>query len=180
VPREPLPPTAYDGDRATSDTLRRVAAAAIAGSTLALGCELLLRGALGAVRVESFGGSLDWVLPIVLSRLAWPIAAGLLWVAAPALTSRLRNSDLVPAVEAKPAAAARLVGVAMVAGPVIWLLASSVVRALAITINGSWATGGLIFVAPQFYSDIVVTYVPWMLAGMALVTAAGHLHLKGR
>jgi hypothetical protein len=170
-------PADRDGDRSTSDTLRRVAAAACAGSVLALSCELVLRSALGAVTVVSFGGSTDWMLPMVLSRLVWPIAAGLLWVAAPAVTSRLRSSDLVPAIDATPAAAARVVGVAMVAGPVGWLLASSVVRALAITINDSWATGGRIFIAPEFYSDLVVTYAPWILAGMALVTAAGHLHM---
>lgn len=166
-----------DGDRSTSDTLRRFAAAALVGSVLAIGCELLLRGALGAVSVESFGGSTDWVLPTVLSRLVWPISAALLWLAAPSLTARLRGNDLVPAVAASAAAATRVVGVAMVAGPLVWLLATTAVRVLAVTIDDSWATGGRIFVAPQFYSDIVVTYAPWALAGLALVTAAGHLHL---
>lgn len=166
-----------DGDRSTSDTLRRFAAAALAGSMLAIGCELLLRVALGAVNVESFGGATDWILPTLLSRLVWPIATGLLWLAAPLLVARLRSSDLVPAVDVSAAAAARVVGVAMVAGPILWLLATTAVRALAITVNDSWATGGRIFVAPQFYSDIVVTYAPWILAGMALVTAAAHLHL---
>ena len=169
--------TGLEGDRSTSDTLRRFAAAALVGSMLALGCELLLRVALGAVSVENYGGSTDWILPTVLSRLVWPIAAGLVWLVAPLLTARLRANDLVPPVDASAAAATRVVGVAMVAGPVVWLLATSLVRALAITINDSWATGGRIFVAPQFYSDIVVTHAPWMLAGMALVTAAGHLHL---
>ena len=51
-----------DGDRSTSEALRRFAAAALAGSVLAIGCELLLRAALGAVSVEGFGGSTDWVL----------------------------------------------------------------------------------------------------------------------
>jgi len=87
---------------------------------------------------------------------------------------------VVPAVDVPAAVAARVVGVAMIAGPIGWLLAMSAVRALAITINNSWATGGRIFVAPEFYSDIVVTYAPWILAGMALVTAAGHLHLGRR
>ena len=172
--------TGLADDPSTSDTLRRFAAAAGAGSVLALGCELLLRGALGAVSVGSFGSSTDWVLPTVLSRLVWPIAAGLLWLAAPVVAARLRGSDVVPAVDVPAAVAARVVGVAMIAGPIGWLLAMSAVRALAITINNSWATGGRIFVAPEFYSDIVVTYAPWILAGMALVTAAGHLHLGRR
>jgi hypothetical protein len=166
-----------DGDRSTSDTVRRFAAAALVGSVLAIGCELLLRIALGAVRVETFGGSTDWILPTVLSRLVWPIAAALLWLAAPSLSAQLRGNDLIPAVDASAAAATRVVGVAMVTGPLVWLLATSAVRALAITINDSWATGGRIFVAPEFYSDLVVTYAPWVLAGMALVTAAAHLHL---
>ena len=169
--------TGLADDRSTSDTLRRFAGAAGAGSTLALGCELLLRGALGAVSVGSFGGATDWVLPTVLSRLVWPIAAGLLWLAAPAVTAWLRSGAVMPAIDVTASAAARVVGGAMVAGPAAWLLASSIVRALAITLNDSWPTGGRIFIAPEFYSDIVVTYAPWMLAGMALVTAAGHLHL---
>jgi hypothetical protein len=172
-PPEPFPPPASS----PSETLRRFAAAAVAGSLLALGCELLLRVALGAVRVDSFGSSTGWIVGTVLSRLVWPAAAGLLWLAAPVLASRLEIDGVGPTIDATTAAATRAVGLAMIAGPIIWLLATSVVRALAITITGSWATGGRIFVSPQFYADIVVTYAPWILGGMALVTAAGHLHL---
>ena len=86
---------------------------------LAIGCELLLRIALGAVSVETFGGTTDWILPTVLSRLVWPIAAALLWLAAPSLSAQLRGNDLIPAVDASAAAATRVVGVAMVAGPLV-------------------------------------------------------------
>ena len=170
-------PTGLEGDRSTSDTLRRFAAAALArvgaGARMRTAAPRRVGG--GECRRLWRLHRLGLANGVVAS--GWPIAAGLLWLAAPSLTARLRANDLVPPVDASAAAATRVVGVAMVAGPVVWLLATSLVRALAITINDSWATDGRIFVAPQFYSDIVVTHAPWMLAGMALVTAAGHLHL---
>jgi hypothetical protein len=173
-------PAGADGDTSTLVTLRRLAIAVLVGSVLATVCDLLLRGALGAVSVDGSSGSTTWIRATVLSRLVWPIAATILYVAAAPLAATLEGSGVVPPMRTTPAAAARIAGVAMIAAPVGWVLASSIVRALTISINDAWASDGRIFAAPQFYSDIVVAGGPWILAGMALVTAAGHLHLGRR
>ena len=167
-----------EGDRSTLETLRRLAAATLAGSILAIACDLLLRGALGVVSIE--GGGRSWMVGTVVSRLAWPLAAALLWLGAPLLASGLEGNRVVPPLRSTPATAARIVGVAMAVIPIAWVLATTIVRGLVITMNGAWASDGRIFAAPQFYSDIVVANGPWVLAGMALVTAAGHLHLGHR
>jgi hypothetical protein len=168
------------GDTSTREALRRIAIAGLLGTVFAIICEVLLRAALGTVDVEGSRTTASWLFAAALTRIVWPIAAALLWLAAPSLASRLEGNGLVPALRATPAAAARVVGVAMMAIPVVWVLATALVRALTITINDAWDTDGRIFAAPQFYSDIVVSYAPWILAGMALAAAAGHLHLARR
>jgi hypothetical protein len=91
----------------------------------------------------------------------------------------LEGNGAGPALRLTSAAATRTVGTAMAVIPVMWVVSSALVRALAITWADAWTTDGRIFLAPQFYSDIFVACGPWMLAGVVLVTASGHLH-QGR
>jgi hypothetical protein len=165
------------GEGSTTETLRRIAVAGLIGSAAALVCDVLLRAALGLVSVDGSGSSTSWILWSVLSHLAWPIAAALLWLAAPAVASGIEGGGLVPALRASPAAAIRLVGVSMIAVPIVWLLAASSVRGLVITINRAWATDGRIFWSQHFYADLVLAYGPWVLAGMALAAASQHMYL---
>jgi hypothetical protein len=166
------------GEGSTTDTLRRIAVAALIGSAAALVCDVLLRVALGLVSVGGAGSSTSWILSAVLSRISWPVAAALLWLAAPVVASGIEGGGLVPALHATPAAALRLVGVSMMAIPMAWVLAASAVRGLVITMNQAWATDGRIFWAPQFYADTVLAYGPWVLAGMALAASAPHVHMR--
>ena len=144
---------------------------------MAIACDKQLHGALCSRSIEGKGRS--WMLGTVVARLAWPLAAALLWLGAP-LVARTRRQSRRAAAAVHPATAARIVGVAMTVTPIASVLASPIVRGLVITVNGDWASDGRIFATPQFYSDIEVANGPWVLAGMTLFTAAGHLHLGHR
>ena len=151
-------------------TLRKIAGGAIAGTLIALLVDLAMQGALGAVT-----GDLRPMLLIGtgLGRLRWTVAAALVWMAAPALQGRLLRERF--AAELSTRDAWLLTAVGFIGVPVAWEAASMLVMAARITMAGTWAASYSLFTEPSLYSDLVIAYGPWLLAGVGLLTWGAHL-----
>lgn len=61
----------------------------------------------------------------------------------------------------------------MIALPVLWVLATGLTGATKITLVGSWATEGIVFVAPYYYVNLMLAYGPWLLGGTVVLRASG-------
>ena len=67
-----------------------------------------------------------------------------------------------------------LMGVVWIALPVAWEVASLLIMALRVAMAGTWQSGFDVFLEPAFYSDLIIAYAPWLLAGVTLLSWAGH------
>ena len=154
---------------------RRLAVAALVGATVSLVADILLQGALSLVRVEGAGSG--WLGHLLVARGRWVALTALFWWIAP----RFDVADHDPEAHAPLAwpRALRAVGVAMLLLPVVWLAATVLVRALTITIGGDWSIDGRVFVSPYFYSNLLIDYAPWAMAGVALFGIARHVPASG-
>jgi hypothetical protein len=152
---------------------RRLASAAILGAAIALIGDVLLQGALAVVRVDNVG--YGWLEGVVFERSRWIVAAGLCWWIAPWWEGTIRD-NLLGSRLAPPGrkVALRTVGMAMLALPIVWTVASLLVRALMITIGGDWSIDGRLFTSSYFYSNLVLSYAPWAMGGAVLSTLAYH------
>lgn len=148
--------------------IRQLTRATVTGALAALVADLLLQFALSMVRVD--GSSGQWFIPTLLERGRWVVAAGLLWFGAP-----LMSPDTLD----EPRGAGSplwldVVGRAMIALPVIWLSATVIVRAMRLTVEGSWPYEGRVFLTSDFYASAIVGYAPWALGGLAVLALARH------
>ena len=143
-------------------TLRAIATTLVLGAVLVLAVDALLHIALGALRGH------DMVAPWG-ERVVWIVAAALFWVAAPLLPFPAR----LPRLGLHDASGG--VGTLMIVSAIIWLLATLVVLTLRIALQGDWAADSPRFLDPSFYSQIVLTYAPWLIAGATLRLLARHL-----
>lgn len=144
-----------------------LAAAAVAGTTIAVAVHVALAAAMAAVMGDavSIGSRLIGVL---LDELRWVVAA----VLARLVIVRWPGGANQAHVARGPAW--QLAGSVFVVAPLVWLVASLLVRAAAITAFGDWAIDGVVFVDASFYSALLVTYTPWILAGLTLRQLAVH------
>ena len=152
---------------------RRLASAAILGTTVALIGDLLLQGALSLVRVDNVG--YRWLEGTVFERSRWIVAAIIVWAAVPSLERTIADSaheSGQTAVGRK--VALRTMGTAMLVLPIVWTLASLLLRALMISIAGEWSIDGRLFTSSYFYSNLVMSYAPWAMGGAVLCTLAYH------
>jgi hypothetical protein len=148
--------------------VQTVAAIFVVGSLLVLVVDAALHLALAAVRVGETGLPW-WVNAHVVERSVWVVMALLLWLGSRGLGAGAGTPGV------SRAAAARLVGGAMIAVPIAWFTATVVVLAVRITARASWPVDGRIFLEPYYYSNAILTHAPWMLAGVVLVAASRHL-----
>jgi hypothetical protein len=75
-----------------------------------------------------------------------------------------------------PAAAAwSLAGGAMIVLPPIWIAATWLVMTTRMFMAGTWSTSSRIFLEPAFYSDLILGYAPWFLAGVTLLLLRRHV-----
>jgi hypothetical protein len=151
---------------------RTLAGAFLLGTVLVLAIDVLMHGALAATRVSE-GSAPWWVNARVFERTAWVVMAVILWIAAPAINLGA-NSD-GPDGRRSSRAAARTVGVGMIAVPIAWLIASSLVTIGRIAWRQTWSADTRIFFEPYYYSNIVITNAPWILAGAVLLAVSRHV-----
>ena len=155
-------------------SLRLLSVAAVIGTSLALVADVLLQSALSLVRVD--GGGYGWLLATALERGRWVVVAALLWIAAPAIEGAVLDESRAgsPGARLSRRTAFRAAGIAMIAAPVAWAVATLSLRALNITLGGDWPYEGRVFLTPYFYSSLLVSYAPWALAGAAVLGLARH------
>jgi hypothetical protein len=68
----------------------------------------------------------------------------------------------------------RVVGIGLIAVPLLWLFATWVKMAIKIIAFGTWAADGRVFLEAYYYSDIVTANAPWMLSGAVLLLVSRH------
>jgi len=157
-------------------TVRHQTLAFIAAATVALVADATMQLGLEAVRVSSHGSGPWWITANLIERGRWVLFAVVLWWAAP----RLGGS--APAVTGSGSAddgdrseAWRQVGTAVLAVPLLWVLATWLVSAIRFTALGSWGTEGRVFLSPGYYRGIAIDYAPWLMAGVTLLGVRRHL-----
>ena len=155
-------------------SLRLLSVAAVIGTSLALVTDVLLQSALALVRVD--GGGDGWLTATLLERGRWVVVAALIWIAAPAIEGAVVGESRAasPGAGISRRTAFRAAGIAMIAGPVAWAVATLSLRALSITLSGDWPYEGRVFLTAYFYSSLLVSYAPWALAGAAVLGLARH------
>ncbi|HXG89790.1 MAG TPA: hypothetical protein VNJ02_15780 [Vicinamibacterales bacterium] len=144
---------------------QRFARAAIGGAIVLIVCDFGLHVALAVIRPDAYGPLASWAIPRLTDRSIWLIAAVIIWLSAGSGGGIFHN-------EPKPL---HLVGTLMVALPIIWAAATMVVLALRVTVSGTWASQGEIFLSGHYYSEIIISLAPWLLAGGVLVLTARHV-----
>jgi hypothetical protein len=140
----------------------------------ALVVDAVLQLALGAVRVSAYGaGAPWWVTAHVIERGRWVVFALLLW----RLASRpAEDGDEPRAPAASPAVDAwRHVAIAVIAVPLLWIVATWIVSAARFTLLGSWDTDGRVFLSPDYYRGLVLDLAPWAMAAAVLMRVRRHL-----
>lgn len=156
--------------------LRDHAFAFVVATIVALMADLTMQLALEAVRVSSYGSAPWWLTANLIERGRWVLFAAVLWWAAPRLAGPEPNADGTPEMEAGSRAEAwRQVGVAVLAVPLLWVLATWMVSAIRFTLLGSWDTEGRVFLAPEYYRGTLIDYTPWLVAGVTLLGVRKHL-----
>lgn len=145
--------------------LPAAARALLCAALVALAADGLLALVTGLADVTARGGGPPWwVAAHVVERGRWVVAALLLM----AVSGRPGASDDRPA-------AWRWVGLAVVAAPLVWVVAGWIVQALLVTVAGQWDVDGQVFVSAGLYRRAFVDYVPWLLGGVTTRAIAGHL-----
>jgi hypothetical protein len=69
----------------------------------------------------------------------------------------------------------RTVGVAVIALPLLWILATWIVSAVRFTALGSWSTDGLAFLSAGYYRALILGYAPWLAGGAVVLGVRRHL-----
>jgi ABC-type amino acid transport system permease subunit len=152
---------------------RSHASAFLLGTLAALVVDAVMQLAIDAVRVSRFGGGAPWwVTTNVIGRGRWVVFAALLWWLAP----RLGGGEANPRQSAMGSAqdAWRQVAVALVAVPVLWIVATWLVSAVRFTALGSWDTDGRVFLSPDYYRGLALGLTPWAMAAAALIAVRRH------
>ena len=159
---------------ASTTTIRRVAAAALVGTLIALVVDVLLQNALNVARLGGRQYLPWWVTGNVLERSTWVATAGLLWIAAPRVAAWLDgHREQAPP---PPAAAAwTVVAHLMIGIPVLWIVASMLVRLVKITLAGDWAVEGPLFFDSSFHANLATAYFPWLAGGLVVASVSRHL-----
>lgn len=144
-----------------------LATAALVGSVFVLIADTMLHAALAATKSAALP-----VSAIVLDRLRWVVAAGLIRV----LVSRVEHGSSPRTVSGR--SSWTFVGQMAIVLPLVWFTATMVVTTSRMIASGTWRTSARIFLEPYFYSEMIIAYAPWLLAGIALHVVARHA-IKG-
>ena len=97
----------------------------------------------------------------------------LVWLVAPRLSRDASRPSPVNHVVTR-AAAADAVGRAMIVVPVLWVLATWLVLAVKLTIEGTWDGDGRTLLSGYYYYNVLMAYVPWAAGGITLLSLRRH------
>jgi hypothetical protein len=156
-------------------SIRNLAVALAIGGLAALLVDAALQNLLAAVR--SLGASATtpwWMIGRVQERSPWIVAALLAWLWAPAL-SRAASPVLPPGHFISRSAAFDVVGRVMIVAPLLWLVATWLVWAVTMTLEGSWASEGRVLFTGHYYYNVLLAYTPWAAGGIALLGLRRHV-----
>jgi hypothetical protein len=143
-------------------------------TVVALVVDAVMQLALDAVRVSSYwAGAPWWVTANLIGRGRWVVFAALLWWLAPRLVAIGPDRADVP--PSAPAEAWRQVAVALVAVPLLWLVATWAVSAVRFTLLGTWDTDGGVFLSPGYYRGLSLDLAPWILAATVVMAVRRHM-----
>jgi hypothetical protein len=159
----------------TPERVRDHATAFLTATLAALVVDAVLQLALDGVAVSAYGGGAPWwITAHLVERGRWVAFAALVWWLAPFVVSRDRvaNEAQVPRDTAETW---RQTGVAVIAIPLLWVLATWVVSAIRFTLLGSWSTDGLVFLSPGYYRGLLMDYAPWLMAGVTVLGIRRHI-----
>ena len=155
--------------------VRDHAAAFLTAALAALVADAVLQLALDAVAVSAYSGGAPWWIPAHLpERGRWAALAALLWWLAPAMLPR-EGGDHEARADREAAEAWRQTGLAVIAVPLLWVIATWLVSAVRFTLLGSWSTDGLVFLSSGYYRGLLVDYAPWLMAGLTVLGIRRHL-----
>ena len=159
----------------TPERVRDHAAAFLIATLAALVVDAVLQLALDGVAVSAYGrGAPWWITAHLVERGRWVAFAALVgWLAPFAVTRDGAAKDAKPPHDR--AEAWRQTGVAVIAIPLLWVLATWVVSAVRFTLLGSWSTDGLVFLSPGYYRGLSMDYAPWLMAGVTVLGVRRHL-----
>jgi hypothetical protein len=156
-------------------SVRHLALALGVGALAALLVDAVLQNALAAVRSPGASAMTPWwVIGRVLERSPWFVAALLAWLWAPALARAVSHAWPADHVVSR-GAAFDVVGRAMIAAPLLWLVATWLVWAVKMTLVGSWGTEGRVFLAGYYYYNVLLAYTPWAGGGITLLALKRHV-----
>ena len=110
-----------------------------------------------------------WVAAHLVERSRWVVLAMLLMV----VGRRLASSR--PAAADGTGAVWRLVGGAVIAIPLLWMVAASIVQATVFTVAGRWDLDGQIYLSADYYRRLLTGYVPWLAGGAATIAMSHHV-----
>ena len=148
---------------------RHAAWALLVGAFVAVFVDAALQNALIVAAPPGSRSTVPWwVTGRVMERSTWIAAALLLWLVAPQLTRGVKTGATDEPVVLPAAALYALVGWAMLALPLVWILATWIIWIIKITLVGSWRSEGQIFVAGYYYINMLLNYLPWVAAGVAV------------
>ena len=162
---------------ATTAGIRDYASAFLAATLAALVVDAVMQLALDAVAVSTYrSGTPWWITAHLIERGRWVVLAALLWWLGPRVipepTAGHAAGTTVPR---DPAEAWRQTGVAVIAVPLLWVLATWIVSALRFTALGSWSTDGLVFLSSGYYRSLLADHAPWLMAGVTVLGIRRHL-----
>lgn len=139
--------------------------------------DVVLAVLLNAVRVDG-NESLSSLLPArIAARGLWFTGPAVLWITARPIAAWFDNT-LEQRFSPAPLARAliwKLVALLMIIVPLLLLLAGWAAALLRVTLAGSWAFEGPLFLTPAFYSTSILATAPAVLAGTTLHAISRHL-----
>ena len=157
-------------------SIRNLAMALGVGALAALFVDAALQNALAAVRSPGAPTMTPWwMIGRVMERSPWIVTALLVWLWAPLLSRAASNAWPADHVVDR-SAALDVVGRAMVAAPLLWLVATWLVWAAKMTLVGSWSSEGRVFIAGYYYYNVLLAYTPWAAGGITLLALRRHVN----
>jgi hypothetical protein len=155
-------------------SIRNLAVALAIGGLAALLVDAALQNLLAAVRSLGASATPWWMIGRVQERSPWIVAALLLWLWAPGL-SRAASTAWPAGYIISRSAAFGVVGRVMLVAPLLWLLATWLVWAVTMTLEGSWAYEGRALLTGHYYYNLMLAYTPWAAGGIALLALRRHV-----
>jgi hypothetical protein len=146
--------------------VRPASLAFLAATITALVVDAVLQGLIGVANVASpDSGTPWWVTAHLVERGRWVALAVILCVATRGIDDRPSSGK----------DAWRTTGMAVMATPLLWVLANWIVTVILFTLAGRWDIDGRGFLEPGYYRALLVAYVPWLLGGAAVAAASSHV-----